>query len=51
MKEAIYLSANSSLDHQLKIEQVAMSELGRSEDYAEGVQAFLEKRAPVFHGR
>ncbi len=50
-KEAIYRSANSTLDQQLMMERDCMRELGQSGDYAEGVQAFLEKRAPVFHGR
>lgn len=50
-KQAIYASAQVTLEQQLKVERDAMRALGRSEDYAEGVQAFLDKRAPVFHGR
>jgi 2-(1,2-epoxy-1,2-dihydrophenyl)acetyl-CoA isomerase len=51
MKQAIYGSAQCSLEEQLQIERDAMSELGFSEDYREGVDAFLNKRRPVFHGR
>ena len=50
-KRAIYASANATLDQQLIVERDAMRDLGYSADYAEGVQAFLGKRAPVFHGR
>jgi 2-(1,2-epoxy-1,2-dihydrophenyl)acetyl-CoA isomerase len=50
-KHAIYASAGATLEQQLWVERDGMRELGLSEDYAEGVQAFLGKRAPVFHGR
>ena len=50
-KQAIYASAYATFEQQLKTERDSMRELGMSLDYAEGVQAFLGKRAPVFHGR
>ena len=50
-RRAIYAGANATLEQQLDVERDAMRRLGRSADYAEGVQAFLEKRAPVFHGQ
>lgn len=50
-KQAIYASANATLEQQLIAEGNAIRELGFSNDYAEGVQAFLGKRSPVFHGR
>lgn len=50
-KEAIYRSASNDFDAQLALEARFMGELGRSDDYAEGVAAFLEKRKPQFQGR
>lgn len=50
-KQAIYASASNSLDAQIDLERDLMRELGYSEDYREGVAAFLAKRAPQFRGR
>jgi 2-(1,2-epoxy-1,2-dihydrophenyl)acetyl-CoA isomerase len=50
-KRAIRGSWQHSLAEQLDIERDAQRELGRSADYAEGVAAFVAKRAPRFTGR
>ena len=50
-KQAIYASANNTLDAQLALEGGFMRECGFSEDYREGVAAFKEKRAALFKGR
>lgn len=50
-KRAIQEAAFNDLDGQLGREQDLQREAGHSEDYVEGVRAFLEKRPPVFRGR
>jgi 2-(1,2-epoxy-1,2-dihydrophenyl)acetyl-CoA isomerase len=51
IKAAIYASSGNTLDAQLDLERDSQRTLGRTEDYREGVQAFMEKRAPRFKGR
>jgi 2-(1,2-epoxy-1,2-dihydrophenyl)acetyl-CoA isomerase len=51
IKKALYASASNTLDAQLDLERDLQREAGVSEDYREGVAAFMQKRKPVFKGK
>jgi 2-(1,2-epoxy-1,2-dihydrophenyl)acetyl-CoA isomerase len=51
IKRMLGASMDNDLDVQLALERDEQRVAGRSPDYAEGVRAFLEKRAPAFGPR
>jgi 2-(1,2-epoxy-1,2-dihydrophenyl)acetyl-CoA isomerase len=50
-KRALNLSLFNNLEDQLDVEEQLQTEAGSTADYKEGVNAFLEKRKPVFTGK
>ncbi|MCX7893186.1 MAG: 2-(1,2-epoxy-1,2-dihydrophenyl)acetyl-CoA isomerase PaaG [Burkholderiales bacterium] len=50
IKRAIHAAESNTLDEQLDHERDVQRALGASHDYAEGVRAFMEKRAAKFAG-
>ncbi|MFN5415684.1 MAG: enoyl-CoA hydratase-related protein [Flavobacteriia bacterium] len=50
-KRAVNRTFQHNLTEQLALEEVLQTEAGTTYDFKEGVQAFLEKRKPVFKGK
>lgn len=51
IKAQLRASVNNTLEAQLALEAQLQGEASLTDDFAEGVRAFAEKRAPVFRGR
>jgi 2-(1,2-epoxy-1,2-dihydrophenyl)acetyl-CoA isomerase len=49
-KKAVNASFTNNLTQQLALEETLQTEAGKTYDFNEGVNAFLEKRKPVFKG-
>jgi 2-(1,2-epoxy-1,2-dihydrophenyl)acetyl-CoA isomerase len=50
-KQVLNMSLSTSLNDQLNNEDTVQQQAATTEDYREGVNAFLQKRAPLFKGK
>ena len=50
IRQAIHAAADNTLEEQLTLERDLQRQAGRSNDYREGVAAFMSKRKPQFKG-
>jgi 2-(1,2-epoxy-1,2-dihydrophenyl)acetyl-CoA isomerase len=50
-KRALNQSFSNNFASQLEVEDVLQSKAGHTDDYREGVAAFIAKRKPVFKGK
>ena len=51
IRRAYWESTRNSYEQQLDLEAVIQGQAGRTEDFKEGVTAFLEKRPAAFKGK
>jgi 2-(1,2-epoxy-1,2-dihydrophenyl)acetyl-CoA isomerase len=51
IKAALHASANNDMQTQLALEDTLQQKAAATEDFKEGVSAFLEKRVPVYKGK